>query len=157
MNNNLHYKLIKLTSGETIVCTTDDDCNNLTEKSSICIVDPVLVNHVRIPKGDYLVESYILLPWMSFAADAIYDLPTSQIIIAANVKESIMNNYLDFVFNKNSENMGDDSIFNPTTDEDTIDEILTKLEESIEEDEEDENETRESDNRGSRSTTRILH
>lgn len=152
--SNLYYKLIKVTSGETIVCSTDDDCSNLTEKNSICIVDPVLVNHVRIPKGEYLVESYVLLPWLSFSAHAIYDLPTSQIIIATDVKESVKNNYIEFVVNKNMEDMGDDSAFKATTDEDTIDEILTNLEESME-NEEEESESRESNS--GRNSNRVLH
>ena len=72
MDTNINYKIIKLTTGETIVCSTEDSCEDLLEKKTIIIINPVILNHVRIPRGSSLIESYIMFPWMSFTENNIF-------------------------------------------------------------------------------------
>ena len=57
--------LLKLTSGETIVGHVDSH-SNIYDKQFVTVKNPVILNHMRIPRGNFLVESYILLPWCSF-------------------------------------------------------------------------------------------
>lgn len=95
-----HYKLLKLSNGESIVCATDDDCQNLRSKTSIHICDPVLVTPFRMPKGMSIAETYIMTPWISITDEKIFEVPTEQIIIAVDVKENFKNNYINFVESK---------------------------------------------------------
>jgi len=59
--------LIKLITGENVVCETNEDCDSYIEKKFIDIYNPVLVNVLRMPRGTNLVESYIMMPWVGFA------------------------------------------------------------------------------------------
>lgn len=100
--SDLHYRLLKLVSGESIICTTDDDCSNLTSKDSIHVCDPVTVTHMRIPRGGMIIESYVLTPWVSFVEDAVLEIPTKQIIFAANINSNAKEHYVDFVDKRNN-------------------------------------------------------
>jgi len=99
--NNLHYKFLKLSNGENIVCATDDDCQNLKSKISIHILDPVLVTPVRIPRGSQIAETYVLTPWISISDETVYEIPTQQIIVATDVKEHFRDNYKSFIEHTN--------------------------------------------------------
>ena len=93
----LHYKFLKLSNGDNIICSTDDDCSNLNDKKSITICDPVTITQMKIPYGKVMVESYLLSPWVSFIEDTILEIPTKQIIFAANVSSNAKDNYLNFI------------------------------------------------------------
>lgn len=101
----LHYRYIKLVNGESIICTTDDDCANLKTKDSIYVCDPVTVSHMRIPRGGMVIESYVLTPWVSFIEDTVLEISTNQIIFAANINDNAKENYIDFVDKRNNSTM----------------------------------------------------
>jgi hypothetical protein len=159
MNENTNYKLIKLTSGETIVCTTEDSCEDLAEKKTITIVNPVALNHVRIPRGTILVESYIMLPWMSFTENNTFNVSTSQIIVAATIKEELRKNYIDYIISRNDDSSDDDSDdteFHELSGEESLDEFLAHLEQEMGNHENEDQDTREEFGRSTRGN-RILH
>ena len=97
MENNLYFKYIKLSSGECIVCTTTDNYENVYKQKTISIFDPVVLNPMRIPRGDVLVESYIMYPWFSFSEELEYKIPTSQVVLMVNIKETLKKNYLRYL------------------------------------------------------------
>jgi len=156
MNVETNYKMIKLVTGEIIICTTDDDCEDLHKKEVITVMDPVLMNQLRIPREGYIFESYVLLPWLSFCETPMFDIPTKHILVAGDIKEQLKTNYLDFIINKAEEEMNQ---LNPTKEsshQDTIEEILDNIIEGIEhEEEEDHRET--AGNLGAGRSTRTLH
>ena len=157
MDKNFNYKLLKLTSGETIVCSTEDTCNDLSKKKTITITNPVALNHVRIPRGSVLVESYIMLPWMSFTENNIFEVSTSQIIVAATIKEELRKNYIEYIISRNKEDSDqeDDLEFEEIPEGETIHELLETLEKEMGnyENEEDSGE----DSRRPKRGNRILH
>ncbi|NBP02527.1 MAG: hypothetical protein EBU90_20890 [Proteobacteria bacterium] len=102
MNANLHYKLFKLTNGENIVCTTDDNCENLHKKVSICISDPVIVNPVRMPMGLKVIETYVMTPWINYAKENIFEIPTNHIILATDIHEKFKETYISFIEEKDA-------------------------------------------------------
>jgi len=99
MKDNLvfHYKLLKLINGESIVCSTDDNCENLRSKSSIHVCDPVLVIPFRVPRGMNIAETYIMTPWISISEEIIFEIPTEQIIVAVDLKHNFKENYISYV------------------------------------------------------------
>ena len=115
MMNDLYYKYIKLTSGDGIICTTLDNYENLYDLKTIKVSSPVVLNPVRIPRGDVLVESYIMYPWFSFSEETEYTIPTTQILFAVNIKETLKKNYLTYLSNREDE--GEDELI----DDDEID------------------------------------
>jgi len=94
--NDPNVKILKLTSGEDIVCKTFDECKDLKGRN-ISITDPVVLNQIRMPRGDMIVESYILSPWVSLANTAIFEISTDHIIVAADTKETLKDNYIKFI------------------------------------------------------------
>lgn len=157
MDENINYKLMKLTSGETIVCSTEDSCEDLTEKKTITIVNPVALNHVRIPRGTVLVESYIMLPWMSFTENNTFNVSTSQIIVAATIKEELRKNYIDYIISRsNDSSEEDDEEFLEVSGEESLDEFLEQLEKEIGNHENEDQDSREESGRHIRGN-RILH
>ena len=93
---NQSYKLLKLNSGEDIVCKTEENLS-LKDKETIFIQDPMVLNQLRTPYGAGIVESYTLSPWLALAEDEFYEIPVNYIILAANVKETLKDNYIKYV------------------------------------------------------------
>ena len=157
MNENLNYKLLKLTSGETIVCSTEDPCTDLTKNKTITITNPVALNHVRIPRGSVLVESYIMLPWMSFTEDNTFEVSTSQIIVAATIKEELRKNYIEYIIGRSKEDseQEEDIEFEEISEGESIHEFLETLEKEMG-NYENEEDSREDSGRFKRGN-RILH
>jgi len=94
--SNPNVKILKLTSGEDIVCKTFDECKDLKDRN-ILISDPVILNQIRVPRGDMIVESYILSPWSALSAANVFEISTSHIIVATDIKETLKDNYITFV------------------------------------------------------------
>jgi len=94
--SNPNVKILKLTSGEDIVCKTFDECKDLKDRN-ILISDPVILNQIRVPRGDMIVESYILSPWSALSAANVFEISTSHIIVATDIKETLRSNYITFV------------------------------------------------------------
>lgn len=93
----LNYRYFKLSNGEAIICGTDDDCSSLYDKKTICVIDPVCINQVRIPRAGFIIESFVLTPWINFAKDKIFEIKTDQIVTFTEVKEHVLKNYKEFV------------------------------------------------------------
>ena len=55
----LHYKFLKLSNGDNIICSTDDDCSNLNDKKSITICDPVTITQMKKEKGSIVTGKQI--------------------------------------------------------------------------------------------------
>lgn len=156
VENNYNYKMLKLITGEIIICTTDDDCEDLHEKSSITIMDPVLMNQLRIPREGYIFESYVLLPWLSFCETPMFNIRTKHILVAGDIKEQLKTNYLDFIISKAEEEA---NLLSPTkegSEAETIENILSNIVEGIEDEEEEDYREPAGDSRQGRST-RTIH
>ena len=96
---NQTYKLLKLNNGEDIVCKTEENLS-LKDKQSIFIQDPMVLNQVRTPFGIGVMESYTLSPWLALAEDEFYEIPVQYIIVAADIKENLKDNYIKYVQNR---------------------------------------------------------
>ena len=103
MENTTYYNLLKLSSGDNVICSTEDSCENFVDKKMLSITNPVVLNVLRMPKGRNLVESYVLIPWFSFASNDIYEISTDQIITAIDIKETLVKNYLDYLEQRDKE------------------------------------------------------
>ena len=86
--NDPNVKILKLTSGEDIICKTFDECKDLKGRN-ISITDPVVLNQIRMPRGDMIVESYILSPWVALGNTESFEISTDHIIVAVDTKETL--------------------------------------------------------------------
>lgn len=155
MSEELYYKFLKLTTGEGIICTTDDPCDDWYDRKTIAILNPVTLNTIKFPKEDMVVESYLLYPWLSFTDDSVIEIPTSRIVVALNLKPGLIKNYQDYIMYRSSDDSENYSSEYTEEEQAIIDEIMNNLEESVDQYEESEQE--EQFGRGDRRSTRILH
>ena len=136
---NPYYKYLKLSSGDNIICTTTDECENIYDRKSIKVTQPVILSAIRMPSSRGIVESYIMYPLFTFTEEEEYIIPTSQIVLAINIKENLKNNYLTYLSQREEED--DDELVADDDDElkdeeETIDEFLNRLGDEINEDKE---------------------
>ena len=84
-------KIIKLISGEMILCRAPD-CTG----SMITIYCPMQVIQIDddVSSGE---SSYVMSPWIPFAVDQTLELNKSAIILITDVYEEMANEYLDRV------------------------------------------------------------
>jgi hypothetical protein len=125
MTDTTYYKYLKLTNGDNIICKTTKEYKSLTRSKSITVKQPVVLSQIRMPRNNVLVESYIMYPLFSFAVDDTYEIPVSQIVVATNIKESLKENYEEYLSQREE------------SDKDTTEEFTTDINE-LEASEEDE-------------------
>ena len=155
----VNYKFLRLTSGDSIICKTKDDCKQLTGKRIISVTDPVILNMLRLPKDGVLIESYVLFPLFSFSEENVYEIPVHQIVVATNIKESLKNNYLEYImYRDNKDELYAESNDAEETDEEIIEELFEKFEQSLGDvNDENNDDVGERDNGIDRGTRRTLH
>jgi len=155
----VNYKFLRLTSGDSIICKTKDDCKQLTGKRIISVTDPVILNMLRLPRDGVLIESYVLFPLFSFSEENVYEIPVHQIVVATNIKESLKNNYLEYIMCRdNQDELYDESDDAEETDDGIIEELFEKFEQSLGDvNDENNDDTGERDIRINRGTRRTLH
>lgn len=100
---NLHYKYLKLTNGENIICTTDNDCSKLRKSKTISVVDPVILTPIRYPRGTSIIEGYVFQPWIKFVTETVFEIPVDTIIVASDVEEKLKESYLNFLIGEKEE------------------------------------------------------
>ena len=155
----VNYKFLRLTSGDSIICKTTDDCKQLTGKRIISVTDPVILNMLRLPRDGVLIESYVLFPLFSFSEENVYEIPVHQIVVATNIKESLKNNYLEYImYRDNKDELYAESDDAEETDEEIIEELFEKFEQSLGDvNDENNDDAGERDNRIDRGIRRTLH
>ena len=105
---NQSYKLLKLNTGDDIVCKTEENLS-LKYTESIFVQDPMVLNQIRVPYGSGIMESYTLSPWMAMTEDEFYEIPVRYIIVAADIKENLKDNYIKYVQNRKEAELNADA------------------------------------------------
>ena len=93
----MYCKFLKLTSGENLIVSTEDECDRLEEKRYIEVSEPVVIHSMRMPYGGGFVESYIMQPWLKMSSREVLRLPVRNIIIATNLLEKAEIQYKQFI------------------------------------------------------------
>ncbi len=91
------FKYIKLNNGENIIVKTPDSCENFTSKNYIEILDPVVVISIKMPKNNYIFETFVMQPWLKPAKEGIIFLPSNSVLVMADLDESVVDQYLEFI------------------------------------------------------------
>ena len=128
--NDPNVKILKLTSGEDIICKTFDECKDLKGRN-ISITDPVVLNQIRMPRGDMIVESYILSPWVALGTTESFEISTDHIIVAVDTKETLKDNYIKFIDSRSVPEISE--VEEKDLDTEQIQEIVDKFINTLEE------------------------
>jgi hypothetical protein len=90
-------KFLKLTNGENIIATTEDECTTFKDKEFLQVTDPVQVGTIRMPKGNMVIESYVLQPWIRLAKENIVNIHVHNIVATVDLPEDAQAQYYDFI------------------------------------------------------------
>ena len=93
----MYCKFLKLTSGENLIVSTEDECKELDKKSYIEVSEPVVIHSMKLPFQGGFIESYIMQPWLKMATKEVLRLPVRNIIIATNLLEGAESQYKQFI------------------------------------------------------------
>jgi hypothetical protein len=93
---NIGYKILKLNTGDDLVCKMEENLN-IKEYQSIFVQDPMVLNQLRSPFGGGIIESYTLSPWIALSSDDFYEIPVQYIVVVADIKETLKENYIKYV------------------------------------------------------------
>ena len=120
----MYCKFIKLTSGENLIVSTEDECNELADKKYIEVSEPVEIHSMKMPYAGGIIESYIMQPWLKMSAKEVLRIPARNVVIATNVLEKAETQYKQFIIEYDSLEMAtEEDIEQALSSDDDRDEI----------------------------------
>lgn len=93
----MYCKFLKLTSGENLIVSTEDECVDLADKKYIEVTEPVEIHSMKMPYAGGVIESYIMQPWLKMSAKEVLRIPAHNVVIATNVLEKAETQYKQFI------------------------------------------------------------
>ena len=93
----MYCKFLKLTSGENLIVSTEDECVELVDKKYVEVTEPVEIHSMKMPYAGGMIESYIMQPWLKMSAKEALRIPAHNIVIATNVLEKAESQYKQFI------------------------------------------------------------
>lgn len=124
----MYNKFFKLINGDDVVAQTEDSCESFLEKEFIEVNNPIIINQVKVPRGPFIMETFVMKPWVTFSKSNTVRIPTRCIVTTTDLHELVEEQYIKYVdiyFNKNSEKP------EPETKEDNQEPSIETLEEFI--------------------------
>ena len=133
----MYCKFLKLTSGENLIVSTEDECIDLADKKYIEVSEPVEIHSMKMPYAGGIIESYMMQPWLKMSAKEVLRIPARNVVIATNVLERAETQYKQFIIEyENSDVASEEDIEQALSGDDDSSEIEIS--------EEDENDSRSS-------------
>jgi hypothetical protein len=132
---NSYCKFLKLSNGEEIIVTTDNDCKDFKNEKYLHILDPVEIKAVSVARGPVVIETHVMQPWIRLAKDDIIQIPTDNIVVAVDVDDDVIKQYARFIYEEHVKK-------SPPQDRDeVVDNMLEEMESEIDSDGDEEGPT----------------
>jgi hypothetical protein len=93
----MYCKFLKLTSGENLIVSTEDECMDLADKKYIEVSEPVEIHSMKMPYAGGVIESYMMQPWLKMSAKEVLRIPARNVVIVTNVLEKAEAQYKQFI------------------------------------------------------------
>ena len=98
----MYCKFLKLTSGENLIVSTEDECMDLADRKYIEVSEPVEIHSMKMPYAGGVIESYIMQPWLKMSAKEVLRIPARNVVIVTNVLEKAESQYKQFIIEYDS-------------------------------------------------------
>ena len=98
----MYCKFLKLTSGENLIVSTEDECMDLADKKYIEVSEPVEIHSMKMPYAGGVIESYMMQPWLKMSAKEVLRIPARNVVIVTNVLERAEAQYKQFIIEYDS-------------------------------------------------------
>jgi hypothetical protein len=106
----MYCKFLKLSSGENLIVSTEDECMDLADKKYIEVSEPVEIHSMKMPYAGGVIESYIMQPWLKMSAKEVLRIPARNVVIVTNVLEKAESQYKQFIIEYDSLEMATEEV-----------------------------------------------
>lgn len=95
----MHYKIVKLKTGETLLCSMEDDVKTMSRETFLELIDPVeVIKQRESRKGNMVVgESFLLRPWIGLSDNDEFVINADIVLTIGNLKKEVKQQYIDYV------------------------------------------------------------
>jgi ribosomal protein L23 len=100
MGHDGFYKIIRLKTGESIICTLDSNVRSLASETHLSLNSPVQVVPLHeTRKGNQVVgESFMLRPWIGLSDSTEFTISVDVVMTIGNVKPEVKEQYDNYIF-----------------------------------------------------------
>lgn len=97
------YKVVRLKTGESILCTMDHDINSLASENYLHLQTPVqVVPQQESRRGNQIVgESYLLRPWIGLSDSDNFVISSDMVLTIGNLKREVKQQYVNYINHTN--------------------------------------------------------
>lgn len=139
---------VKLSSGESILCQTEGELENLYSDAIVAVMHPMFVQQNRMLVSGNMVETFSLMPWRNYSDDEVFNIVGDHIITAAEPSEKMRRLYEEILTERDDQSQE----YDETSDDlDLAQQLIQALQESYDEDDE------EDDQEKTRKPRRLFH
>jgi hypothetical protein len=98
-NTGTYYKIVKLKTGETILCTMNYDISSFASETHLQLHIPVQVipHQETRHNGQVIGESFILRPWIGLSDSEEFTISTDIVLTIGNLKKDAQQQYINYV------------------------------------------------------------
>ena len=99
------YIFLKLTNGDSLMCMTDNDIDDLKKLKFLSITDPIQIFSFKMPHEGAVIEKYIMQAWTPFSSSTTMSIPINNVIFCGALKEFFIDKYMEYVTDPNGQQL----------------------------------------------------
>ena len=94
-----YFKLVKLKTGETILCAMHSDVNSVVGETHLFLIEPVQVVNQQQTKnnGQVVGETFVLRPWLGLCDSEEFVIAADIVLTIGNLKHEVKHQYITYV------------------------------------------------------------
>lgn len=95
----LFYKIVRLKTGENIVCSMNRNVQSITQEPYLSMTNPVMIvlSKQILRDNDTVAEQYLFRPWMGASDSQDFVIPTDIALTIGDLKNVFVLKYLEYV------------------------------------------------------------
>lgn len=117
----MNIKLIRLITGENIIASVESEVSELIDHS-VTVLEPRVVEKVKLELDGTFVESYIMKPWLILSEDNYVEIQSDKIVYITNLNSKFIDQYLSYVGGEEQTDEESDDFTNYEYDDEEINE-----------------------------------
>ena len=99
------FLFVKLTNGDSLMCTSYEDVTDIRKLKHLIITDPIQIFSFKMPVNGSIIEKYIMQAWTPFSSTNEVVIPISNIIFVGDLKEPFIEKYIEYITDPDSQQM----------------------------------------------------
>ena len=102
-NEDTFYKIVKLKTGETILCTMNNDIRSLASETHLQLTTPVqVIPHQESRRtGQVVGESFVLRPWIGLSDSDEFTISADIVLTIGSLKKEVRQQYVNYIEHTN--------------------------------------------------------